>query len=197
MPLRILVRHAESTYNVEGRINGAPAIPVPLSARGRTEAADLGLHIAHVRVGLCLHTRFSRTIETARLALGDRAGHVPFLCEPLLDDINAGDLEGESREAYAAWIISHGRDSPFPGGESLDGAAARFADGMRSLADRPEEVVLAVCHELPVRYALNAASGSLDLEGPQHQIANATAYLFEPSTLHEAANGIERSLHMD
>lgn len=45
--LRILVRDAESTYNVEKRIDGDPAIPVPLNARGRAEAADLALHIAH------------------------------------------------------------------------------------------------------------------------------------------------------
>jgi hypothetical protein len=49
-----------------------------------------------------------------------------------------------------------------------------------------------VCHELPIRFALNAASGSASLDQPEHQIANATPYLFEQPTLELAAAGIER-----
>jgi broad specificity phosphatase PhoE len=73
----------------------------------------------------------------------------------------------------------------------LNDAARRFAKGLRKLAARPESVVLAVCHELPIRFALNAASGSRDLEQPEHEIANASSYLFEPATLELAAKGIE------
>ena len=61
------------------------------------------------------------------------------------------------------------------------------------LAARPERVVLAVCHELPIRFALNAASGSANLDRPEHKIANATPYLFEQAALDLAAEGIERS----
>lgn len=71
-------------------------------------------------------------------------------------------------------------------------AARRFSRGFRALAARPEEVVLAVCHELPIRFAVNAASGSPSLGRPEHQIANATPYLFEAATLERAADGIER-----
>ena len=88
-------------------------------------------------------------------------------------------------------------DSPggsVAGGESLHDAARRFARGLRSLAARPERVVLAVCHELPIRFALNAASGSANLDQPEHQIANATPYLFEQATLELAAERIERLL---
>jgi broad specificity phosphatase PhoE len=192
MALCILVRHGESLYNVEKRINGDPAIPVPLSDHGREEAAQLALHIAHVRIEVCVHTRFLRTIETARLALGERVDSLRFVCEPLLDDIDAGDLEGQPMKALAAWTDAHGPDDPFPGGESVHDAATRFAQGFRSLAARSEDVVLTVCHEMPIRFAINAASGSRDLERPEHQIANATPYLFERSTLESAALRIER-----
>src|ERR1700736_6202276 len=149
MTICMLVRHGETTFNVEGRINGDPDILVPLSARGREEAAELGRHIAHVRIEVCVHTRFPRTIETAQIALGARPGRVPLLCEALLDDINAGDLEGQPMRELGAWIQGHGPDDPYPGGESLHDAARRFAKGLRRLAARPERVVLAVCHELP------------------------------------------------
>ena len=49
-----------------------------------------------------------------------------------------------------------------------------------------------MCHEIPVRYALNAAAGSDDLDGPEHQIPNATPYLFDESALERAAARIEQ-----
>jgi broad specificity phosphatase PhoE len=193
MGLCILVRHGESLYNVEKRINGDPAIEVPLSDHGREEASRLALHLAHVPIDVCVHTRFLRTIETAQLALGDRADSVPFVCEPLLDDINAGELEGRPIAEFSTWTAAHGPDAPFPGGgESVHGAAARFAQGYRALAARPESVVLAVCHELPIRFALRAAAGAADLQRPKLRIANADPYLFEPSALERAAARIEQ-----
>ena len=43
----------------------------------------------------------------------------------------------------------------------------------------PAESVLVVCHELPIRYALNTAAGSDELDHPFHEIPNATPYLFD------------------
>ena len=103
MTICILVRHGETTFNVEGRINGDPEIRVPLSARGREEAAQLARHIAHVRIDVCVHTRFPRTLETAQIGLGARAGQVPLVCEALLDDINAG----ERTQMRGKWAIPY------------------------------------------------------------------------------------------
>jgi hypothetical protein len=45
-----------------------------------------------------------------------------------------------------------------------------------------------ICHEIPVRYALNAAAGSDALDGPPfHEIPNAVPFLFEGDALGEAA----------
>ena len=43
-----------------------------------------------------------------------------------------------------------------------------------------------------MRYALNAAAGSTDLDGPAHAIPNATPYLFDDGALSRAAAQIER-----
>jgi hypothetical protein len=45
-------------------------------------------------------------------------------------------------------------------------------------------------HEIPLRYALNAAAGSDELDGPAHQIRNATPYLFDEPALRRAAERI-------
>jgi broad specificity phosphatase PhoE len=187
--LFVLLRHAHSTLNAEGRVNGDPTVPVPLTPRGRAEAELTGHQLAQMRFDLCVHTRFRRTQETADALLLGRA--VPRLEEPLLDDVDVGDLEGATIEDYRAWKRAHGRGDRFPGGESLDDCARRYARAFRRLLARPERAVVVVCHEIPVRYALNAAAGSDDLDGPEHQIPNVTPYLFDEVALERAATRIE------
>ena len=189
MRLYVIARHAHSTLNVEQRVNGDPRVDVPLTDDGREEARQLGIQVAHVPLDLCVHTRFARTRDTAAIALTGR--DVPMTVEPLLDDIDVGELEGCSIDDYRAWKRVHSRSDPFPGGESLDDAALRYARGFRALLAMPAERVLVVCHEIPLRYALNAAAGSDQLDGPVHDIANATPYLFEPDALARAAETID------
>jgi probable phosphoglycerate mutase len=179
--LFILTRHAHSTLNVESRVNGDPAVPVPLTEDGRQEAAQLGAQLANVPIEICLHSRFGRTLETARIALAGR--DVPFLEEPLLDDIDVGELEGKTIEDYRAWKNVHPRSAPFPGGESLDDAARRYVRAFTRLLERPETTILVACHEIPVRYALNA-----------HVIPNATPYLFDERALRRAVARIDELL---
>jgi broad specificity phosphatase PhoE len=188
--LYVLTRHGESTLNSENRINGDPGVPVPLTEKGREEARLLGQQVAHVRLDVCICTRFARTRETAEIAL--RARDIPIEVEPLLDDIDVGDLEGSPLEDFRAWKREHTRGDPFPAGESLDAAAERYAQAFRKLLQRPQASMLVVTHEIPLRYAINAADGSDDLDGPAHQLANATPYLFDEEALGRAVEGIER-----
>jgi broad specificity phosphatase PhoE len=183
--LFVLARHGESTLNVERVVNGDPARDVRLTERGRAEALLLGEQVRNVALDVCIHSRFGRTRETAEIALEGRG--VRFEVEPLLDDINIGDLEGLSIDEYRAWKRKHVRAEPFPNGESLDAVALRYGRALRALLARPEGAILVVTHEIPVRYALNAAEGSPDPDSPHHKIANATPYLFSKAQLAAAA----------
>jgi 2,3-bisphosphoglycerate-dependent phosphoglycerate mutase len=190
--LVVLARHAHSQLNLEHRINGDPAVPVHITADGQDEARELGLQLANVPIELCVHTRFCRTEETAELALAGR--DVPVEVEPLLDDIDVGELEGQTVDEYHAWKAKHVRSDPFPGGESLDEAAKRYAEAFRRLAARNVGAILVVCHEIPIRYALNATAGSDSFDGPVHTIPNALPFLFDEHSLVRAADGIDRLL---
>jgi probable phosphoglycerate mutase len=185
-----MARHGESTLNFDNRINGDPGVPVHLTDKGRDEARLLGQQIAHVPFDLCLHTRFLRTRETAELALAGR--NVPFEEMPGLDDIDIGELEGQTIDEYHVWKRAHSRRDAFPGGESLDEAARRYADAFEQLLERPERTILVVTHEIPLRYAINGADGSDDLDGPTHDLANATPYLFDEAALRHAVGRIRR-----
>ncbi len=189
MRLFVLSRHAETTLNHEHRINGDPSLQVGLTTEGEAQARMLGVEVAGIAIDLAVHTRFGRTRMTAELALDGRA--VSLLEEPLLDDIDVGELEGRTIEDYRAWKRAHTRRDPFPGGESLVDAALRYASGFRALLAREERRLLVVCHEIPIRYALNAAAGSDDLDGPVHGIPNARPFLFDAEALELAAARIE------
>jgi broad specificity phosphatase PhoE len=189
MRLFVLARHAESTLNHQNRINGDPLVPADLTESGRTQARLLGQELSALPIELCVHTRFGRTRVTAELALAGRA--IRVLEEPLLDDIDVGELEGQTVDDYRAWKRAHTHSDRFPGGESLDEAAGRYARGFGRLLERSESVILVVAHEIPIRYALNAAARSDDLDGPAHAIPNARPYLFDESSLERAVAGIE------
>src|SRR5581483_8758004 len=153
----LLARHGQSVFNVDGVVNGDPARDRGLSPFGEEEARKLEQQLAAIAIGLCVTSRCPRAQETAALALGERASSTPREIDPDLDDIRIGELEGDTLAAYRTRKRAH------TGGESLDAAAHRYADAFARLLDRAEETILCVCHEIPVRYAVNAAAGSDDL----------------------------------
>lgn len=195
MRLFVLTRHGESVLNVAQRINGDPGVEVALSERGEHEARQLAEELEHLPIDVCVHTRFGRTLQTARIALAGR--DVPFEVEPLLDDIDVGGLEGQTIDDYRAWKRAHTRSDAFPGGESLDAVAHRYATAFRRLLARDEAVTLVVAHEIPVRYAVNAAAGSDELDAPTHVVRNAAPYLFDDDALARAADRIDELADRD
>lgn len=184
MRLAVLARHGQSLFNIDRVINGDPARDRGLSPRGREEAEKLAYQLVGAALGVCLVSEFPRAQQTAELALAGR--DVPFVVDPDLNDIRIGDLEGQTIADYEEWKAGHTRDDPFPGGESLNAAARRYAGAFERVLGRPEDTVLVVCHEIPVRYAVNAAAGSAVLDGPHHDVANATPYLFDAAGLRRA-----------
>jgi broad specificity phosphatase PhoE len=190
MSLFILARHAQSALNLEGRVNGDPRVHVELTARGVEQSREFALELSQLPIDLCVHSRFARTRRTAEIALQGRA--VRLREEPLLDDVDVGLLEGHTLAEYRAWKDAHSRRDLFPGGESLEQAAERYARAFAALALAGADVVLVVCHEIPVRYALNGAAGSDALDAPVHDVPNATPFLFGGPALKRAAQAIER-----
>ena len=190
MRLLLLARHGQSLFNVDRVVNGDPARDRGLSPQGEQEARELGRQLAAHAIDACVTSRFLRAQETARLALGQR--DVPATHDADLDDVRIGELEGRTIDDYRAWKRGHERRDPFPGGESLDDAARRYADAFERLLHRAEETILCVCHEIPVRYAVNAAAGSDDLDGPLHDVRNATPYVFDAAGLGRAVDRLRR-----
>jgi broad specificity phosphatase PhoE len=181
----LLVRHGQSVLNVAGLVNGDPALDRGLSEDGIEQATSLAGQLANVAIDLLVVSPFPRAMQTAELALGGRA--VPTEVDTELGDVRIGELEGRTLDDYRRSAPHHDRDAAFAGGESLNDAARRYASAYARICDRDEATTLVVCHEIPVRYAVNAAGGSDDLDRPLHDVANATPYLFDEPALRRAA----------
>lgn len=188
MRLTLLCRHGRSLFNVAGVVNGDPARDRGLADEGIAGGKALGVQLAATAIDLCVVSRFPRAQQTAELALAGRP--VETIVDADLDDIRIGDLEGRTLADYHAFREGRSRDEPFPGGESPNDAARRYADAFERILGRPEDVVLVVCHEIPLRYAINAAAGSAELDHPVHDVANSTPFLFDADGLGRAVERI-------
>jgi broad specificity phosphatase PhoE len=184
MRLFLLARHGQSLFNVDMVVNGDPALDRGLSEQGIEEAERLAGQLAALPVDLVAVSPFPRALQTANIALAGR--DVPHLVDEELGDVGIGELEGKSLDDYRAAPAHSNRKERFPGGESLDEAALRYAGVCERLLERTEAVTLVVCHEIPVRYLANAAAGSEELNGPLRFVANATPYLFDEAALRRA-----------
>jgi probable phosphoglycerate mutase len=188
MRLFLVARHGRSLFNVDKIVNGDPTLDRGLSEQGIEEAQRLAGQLVALPLDLVALSPFPRAIQTANIALDGR--DVPHLVDDDLGDVRIGELEGESLDAYRAAPAHSNRKERFPGGESLDEAALRYADAFGRLLARNEEVTLVVCHEIPVRYLVNAAAGSAELNGPLQYVANADPYLFDDASLNRAVRRI-------
>jgi broad specificity phosphatase PhoE len=182
--LFLLVRHGQSLFNVDKVVNGDPELDRGLSEQGIEEAERLAGQLAGLPLELVTVSPFPRALQTANIALAGR--QVPHLVDANLGDVRIGELEGMSLDAYRKSPAHSNRKERFPGGESLDEAALRYAGAFERLLLRDEPATLVVCHEIPVRYLVNAAGGSDELNGPLQYVGNATPYLFDEAALGRA-----------
>jgi probable phosphoglycerate mutase len=115
-----LIRHGETEWSLSGAHTGRTDIP--LTPRGREQAAALGRHLAGRKFALVLVSPLRRAFDTCRLAgYGDAA-----VIDPNLLEWDHGDYEGrttsEIRRERPGWSIwSDGA----PNGETIEQVAAR------------------------------------------------------------------------
>jgi glucosyl-3-phosphoglycerate phosphatase len=168
----ILVRHGQSTYNAEHRLQGQ-ADP-PLSELGRREAAALAPALAGFPAERVLVSDLRRARETAELA-----GYAGARPEARWREIDVGEWQGRKivelpPGAEPSW---RGGEVTPPGGETWDEFEARIADGLDELvaAGGPWMVV---CHGGVVRAAVSylTAGDARRLAGP----ANGSVSVFHP-----------------
>ena len=130
-----LIRHAQTTWNHENRMQGHADLP--LSEIGRQQAERVGAYFAERSIAALYTSHLARSLQTA-LAIAQTTGVTPTI-EPALSEIRFGAWEGLTAEeinvayhgAYQRWRASPSQVT-IPGAESLD----RFRDRVRTIVRR-------------------------------------------------------------
>jgi probable phosphoglycerate mutase len=151
-----LIRHGETAWNAELRIQGQRDLP--LNATGHSQAEALARRLAGERFDAIYSSDLERARQTAQ-PLASAIGLSPKL-EPALRERNFGCCEGKTREeiqagdpAVAKALAARHPEYIIPGGESLRQHLDRVIACLSSLARRHAgQRIAAVTH-----------GGSLDL----------------------------------
>ena len=174
-PRIVLVRHGQSTWNAEGRLQGQ-ADP-PLSKLGRQEAAGLRGALRGFPADRVLTSDLRRARETAAAL-----GHPDAVPDATWREIDVGEWSGRlladlPAGPEPAW---RGGDLLPPGGERWEELEARVADAVDALATRDGEW-LVVTHGGVIRAAVAYVTGAdaQRIAGP----ANASVTVVEPARL--------------
>lgn len=129
----ILLRHGQSTWNLENRFTGW--VDVELTPQGESEAEEAGkkISLAGIHLDQAFTSVLKRAIETLTLCLR-AAGQegIPVEYDEALNERNYGDLQGlnktETAEKFGEEQVKLWRRSYAvrpPNGESLEDTAAR------------------------------------------------------------------------
>ncbi|MBI3319313.1 MAG: histidine phosphatase family protein [Candidatus Omnitrophica bacterium] len=145
-----LIRHAQTTWNSENRIQGHADLP--LSDAGHQQAERVGAYFADRSITALYTSHLARSLQTA-LAISQTTGVSPTV-EPALSEIHFGAWEGLTAEqvnaaydgAYHRWRTNPS-EVTIPGAELLESfrARVRMAVG-RILAAHDEGGVVIVSH---------------------------------------------------
>ena len=152
MPTEVVViRHAETFGNVEGRFCGHSE--TELTPLGVLQAKALGRRLMGQQFDHAYSSDLSRALDTARHALEHHHKPIEPLLDPRLREMYYGDWESlaytelnkTQAEALRAWFT--GKSFSPPGGESLQDVRDRTAEAIRELVSKHSgERLIVVSH---------------------------------------------------
>jgi probable phosphoglycerate mutase len=158
-----IIRHGETDWNVEKRIQGHT--DVPLNETGRTQALAMAFNAAHQRFAAIYSSDLVRAVETAQ-ALAQREDQEVKLL-PQLRERHYGLFQGITAEqgaalhpaAYAHYA-ARDPDYDFETGESLRRFAERVADSIDWLVRHHSgQTIAAVSHSGVLDVVYRRATG--------------------------------------
>ncbi|MFZ4437984.1 MAG: histidine phosphatase family protein [Syntrophales bacterium] len=148
----ILIRHGETTWNKDGRVQGLSDIE--LSGVGLNQAQKLALSIQDINIKAVYSSPLKRAYQTAQII--NKMHNAPIYLEPGLMEMDQGDFEGLSFQELKAcnkdflqrWI----QDPAFvtmPNGESLAELQKRAWPVVAEIIDKAENALI-VSHSFTI-----------------------------------------------
>ena len=197
----MLVRHGQSTWNREHRIQGQ--LNPPLSPEGLRQAELLGVRLAGRELAGFYASDLKRAFETAQ-AIGALVRVQPEAMTSLRE-IYLGEWEGlrteeiEQRfpEAWAAWVEEPDWDV-VPGGEGAANFETRVASALDEIFRRHQHGdVLVVTHGGVIQVALHRVVGRPSRGLFPFKIQNASITLLEKRDGRMLVGGVNDIAHLE
>jgi len=147
----ILIRHGETDWNRENRIQGG--LNIPLNARGKEEVRVIALKLVHITIHYIYSSKLSRAYATAvEIA---KFHKIKILTDDRLNELRQGKWEGmrvtEVRrlypDMYSRWESNPTLVTP-PGGESINEAFKRVKEFWRESILTKEGTGVIVAHKI-------------------------------------------------
>ncbi len=204
-----LIRHGESVYNREGRIQGQT--DVELTDFGKQQAQAIALGMANIKLDAIIASPLQRAYQTA-VALADQQG-MKIQTHDGLKEINVGKFAGLRWPEVAEKFPEHADawntqdfDFVIPGGESRRMLQVRGVTALTEIAALPYSQVAVVAHggvlcaalkgilripdELNPFSLFNASISRLSWDGKWQLLTlNQTEHLVRAGVLNESGKG--------
>lgn len=153
----ILLRHGETTWNVEGRYQGQ--VDTPLSPRGLEQGRLAAEALKEIPIDRAIASPLSRSYETCKMA-ADLHG-LPIATDDRLIEIAHGRWEGcfadaiarEYPEEFLLWHTAPDKVQ-MPGGENLEDVRKRAREAFDEYAEKYDGETVLVCAHDAVNKAL-------------------------------------------
>ena len=165
----LLVRHGETTWNREGRIQGH--LDSPLTERGLAQAQAAAARLARERIDALYSSDLGRAQETARHVAA--ATSLELRLDGGLRERSFGILEGKTWDEIArdhpddARLLAEDPSHAMPGGESLVQFRDRVTDALRRLAREVGAGTIAVVTHGGVLGVLYRVAMGIPLDAPR------------------------------
>jgi uncharacterized phosphatase len=165
--LLYLVRHGETDWNLQHKIQGSTDIP--LNATGREQAATTGALLATRTWDAVFASPLSRAYETAAIIAAEVGLPAPTAV-PGLVERNYGEAEGLTDAQ-----IDDRFPGPVPGQETRQHVVERVLPALMEIAEsHPGQSVIVVSHGGVIRSVVN----TIDPEGRHGMIKNGSVHSF-------------------
>lgn len=173
-----LVRHGETDYNAKSIFQGYS--PVPLSARGRQQAALVAERLASIRPQVLYSSDIQRTQETAAI-ISQQLGLPVQLCKGLRE-WHVGNWTGKPNHEYQAHLKALGAHPVTyvpEGGESQVQAQARLVAQMQTFSKQHAgETIVCVSHGMAIDLLARHILGLDVMQTPAYRITNTSVNIF-------------------
>lgn len=163
MTRMILIRHGETLWNTERRMQGQ--LDSPLTERGLWQARQLGIRLRSEAFSALYASDLPRAARTAE-QIAAATGHGILSDERLrerhfglFEGLTQAEMQARDAEAYERFM-SRDPDYAVPGGESPAAFFARCRTALEDIARRhADETIAVVTHGLVLDSAYRAATG--------------------------------------